>query len=121
MDDVEEMKNDEDVVIEEGEINVADEGIVVEEELIDEVETTEANNLTQSERPRRAASKRGIKRLEINLDNSKEYASTLGHQFTMKKKKNSCIRKNESFMHIAANVLFAQVTEHSQMSAKAGI
>ena len=57
----------------------------------------------------------------MSLDINKEYASTLGHQFTMKNKADSCIRKNESFMHIAVNFLCAQVTEHSQMSANAGI
>ena len=76
----------------------------MEEETIDEVETTKENNLTQSRRQRRAAAERGIERLKISLDNNQEYASTLGHQFTMKRKTDPFIRENESFRHIAANV-----------------
>ena len=48
-----------------------DKDIVVEEKAIDQVETTEENNLTQSVRPRRAAAKRGIERLEMSLDNTR--------------------------------------------------
>ena len=79
--------------------------------------------LNASGRPKRKCAGAGIERLEMSLDNNKKYASVKGkrYQLTMESKKHPLIRRGQSFMGVAANYLFAQVTEHTQMSAKAGI
>ena len=78
--------------------------------------------LSDSGRPRRTCVGQGVERLEMNMDNTKEYASVKdqGHQFTMRAD-HPFMRGGRSFMSVAANYLFTQVNEHSQMSAKAGI
>lgn len=57
------------------------------------------------------------------MNNEKEYASgnEAKYQFTMKSNGHPLIRKCRSFMSMSANYLFAQVNEHTQMTAKAGI
>ena len=74
-------------------------------------------------RPKRRAAGAGIERLEMSFDNNKTYASVKdnNYQFTMKLAKHPFMRGEKSFMSVATNYLFAQVTEHAQMSAKAGI
>ena len=57
------------------------------------------------------------------IDNSKEYAYVKEKKYAlaMDSSKYPFIKGDNSFMSIAANVLFTQVSEHAQMSAKAGI
>ena len=78
--------------------------------------------LNDNGRPRRACVGQGVERLEMNMDNTKEYASVKdqNYQFTMKSD-HPFMRGDKSFMSVAANYLFTHVSEHSQMSAKAGI
>jgi len=61
--------------------------------------------------------------LEISIDNSKEYAYVKEKKYAlaMNSSKHPFIRGDKSFMSVAANVLFTQVSEHAQMSAKAGM
>ena len=79
--------------------------------------------LNTSGRPRRQCSGAGVERLEMSLGNNKEYASVKGkhYQFSMKSSDHPLIRGGKSFMSVAANYLFAQVNEHAQILAKAGI
>ena len=59
----------------------------------------------------------------MSLDNNKSYASVKGegYQFNMKGAGQSLERGDKSFVSVASHYLFMQVTEHAQMSAKAGI
>ena len=74
-------------------------------------------------RPRRDCVGQGVERLEMSLDNNKECASVKSHHyvFGMTEDEHPLHRGNTSFMSVAASFLFAQVTEHARMSAKAGI
>jgi hypothetical protein len=79
-----------------------------------------------NERPRRENAGAGVERLEMSFG-TKEYASQSKKQFTMKgvqgiaEKTNSTLSKERTYMDIATNVMFTQMSEYSQMSAKAGI
>jgi hypothetical protein len=86
----------------------------------DETEETTSYSV---ERPRRENIGAGIERLEMSMDSSKSYSSTKnkGQQFTMMTKDEQFSRQGKSFLSVAANILFTQVTEHAQMLAKAGI
>ena len=92
---------------------------VTEEVIDDGVEV----KLNSAGRPKRQCAGAGIERLEISLNNSKEYATSKKqkYHFTMKSVNHPFMRGGKSFMSVAANVLFVQVNEHAQMSAKAGI
>lgn len=95
----------------------------IEADNIDVNVTSEGVELNASGRPKRQAAGAGIERLEMSLDNNKAYASVKekNYQLTMKSAKHPFMRGEKSFMSVAANYLFVQVTEHAQMSAKAGI
>jgi hypothetical protein len=79
-----------------------------------------------NERPRREKAGVGVERLEMSFG-TKEYASLSKKQFTMKgvqvmaEKINSTLSEEWTYMDIATNVIFTQMSEYSQMSAKAGI
>ena len=89
------------------------------------VETEEVTEITEPKtgRLRRECAGQGIKQLEMSLDNNKEYASVKSkhYNFGMSPNEHPLYRGNTSFMNVEANYLFVQVTEHAQMSAKAGI
>ena len=89
---------------------------------MDEQNNTE-DKINTAERPRRKCAGAGIERLEMNMSNNKKYGSVKDqkYQFNMKSTDHSFNRGKKSYMNVAANYLFAQVTEHAQMSAKAGI
>ena len=101
----------------------ADENEIIVKDVLegDEDEGIEVE-LNESGRPRRACVGQGVERLVMNMDNNKEYASVKdqNYQFTMKSD-HPFMRGGKSYMSVAANYLFAQVNEHTQMSAKAGI
>ena len=100
---------------------------MVEEVDVDTYEMEEQTEVeTQSSatgRPKRQCAGAGVERLEMSLDNSKEYAYVKENKysFTMNSSDHPFIRGNKSFMSVAANVLFTQVNEHAQMSYKAGV
>ena len=106
-------------------------------ERLDDEDTTEVNDdenninsdeqsnaddeVNASGRPKRKCAGSGIERLEMTMNNNKRYSSNQEYQFSMKSTKHPFRRGEKSFMSVAANYLFTQVTEHAQMSAKAGI
>jgi hypothetical protein len=102
----------------------------IEEDDIMNKDTTEETKLNESiisndnnNRPRRWNAGAGVERLEMS-HGTKEYASISNKQFLTVKGKMIGARERgakESFMSLAADVLFAQVGEFSQMTAKAGI
>ena len=58
----------------------------------------------------------------MSMDTNKEYASVKEENYQCVMESNHpFMRGDKSFMSVAANYLFAQVNEHAQMSAKAGI
>ena len=109
---------------EETNVTETEEEIIVEDVIDENAEEDGIEvELNASGRPRRQCAGQGVERLEMSMDNNKEYASVRDnkHQFVMQSDEHPLIRGDKSFMSVAANYLFAQVTEHAQMSAKAGI
>ena len=106
--------------------NDEDEHEIAIEEVIDdnneEDDTIEIES-NVSGRPKRMNAGTGVERLEMSMNNHKEYASVKEKkvQFVMHSNQHSLTREDKSFMSVAANYLFTQVTKHAQMSAKAGI
>jgi hypothetical protein len=109
---------------EEAETTGIEDDAIMNEEHTEEVREnapTESNNANN--RPRRQNAGAGVERLEMS-HGTKEYASISNKQFLTVKGKIIGARERgakESFMSLAADVLFAQVGEFSQMTAKAGI
>jgi hypothetical protein len=86
---------------------------------------TSNNQVSESSqgRPKRTNAGTGVERLELG-HGTKEYASVKHKQFLTVKGYRAGARERgdrESFMSLATDVLFAQVGEFSQMTAKAGI
>ena len=122
--------NQEEVVESTSDIEIMDEASGIDEELgapqgevLGAAQGEELGANSHGGRPQRECAGKGIERLEMSMDNNKEYASikTKHYNFGMTEEEHPLYRNNKSFMNVAANYLFAQVTEHSQMSAKAGI
>jgi hypothetical protein len=107
-----------------------EDNVGIEEDVImrdnNEQETSEDDNeITNStnNRPRRQNAGAGVKQLEMG-HGTKEYASITNKQFlTVKGEKIGARERGakELFMSVAVDVLFVQVGEFSQMTAKAGI
>ena len=105
-------------------MNNGDDKVEVEEPLVEEVDVdtyemeeqieVEAESSTTG-RPKRQCVGAGVERLEMSLDNSKEYAYVKENKysFNMNSTDHPFIRGNKSFMSVAANVLFTQVNEHA--------
>ena len=91
-----------------------------DEEGIEQIEVTRAPTIRRSNRE---GAGQGVERLEMSLGNDREYASirNKNYQFVMLNDRHPTRKEGKSFMNVAANHLFAQVSEHTQMSAKAGI
>ena len=98
------------------------EEIIIEDVIDGDEEEGIEVELNDNGRPKRACAGQGVERLEMNMDNTKEYATVKeqNYQFTMKSYY-PFTRGYKSYMGVAANYLFTQVNEHAQMSAKAGI
>ena len=120
LDDIHVMNEvpEEEVIVEEDDRQEAieNEEVIAENEIEVEVESN-ANS-----RPRRACVGQGVERLEMSMDNNKEYASVKEKNYQCVMESNHpFMRGDKSFMSVATNYLFTQVNEHAQMSAKAGI
>ena len=98
------------------------EEILIEDVIEGENDEIEIELNSNRGKHRRACVGQGVERLEMNMDNTKEYASVReqNYDFVMKSSY-SLMGGSRSFMSIAANYLFTQVNDHAQMSAKAGI
>jgi hypothetical protein len=109
--------------IDEIETGIEEDAIMNEEsaDATDNNDNAETNNINN--RPRRQNVGAGIERLELG-HGTKAYASVVikqlltvkGHRIGVRER-----RAKESFLSVAADVLFAQVGEFSQITAKAGI
>lgn len=104
---------------------IAEETNKIEAEVVETQTATDAetNDNATLRRSTREGAGEGVERLEMSLDNNKEYASirSQNYQLAMTNKVKGLDRGNTLFMNVAANYLFVQVSEHAQMSAKAGI
>ena len=124
MDDKVVMSNDDDEIeVEQPLIEEVDVDTYGMDEHTEIVEEKVEVKLNAAGRPKRQCAGAGVERLEMSLDNSKEYTyvKEKKYSFAMNSSKHPFIRGDKSFMSVAANVLFTQVLEHAQMSAKAGI
>ena len=94
-----------------------------EDEIINSGDIRAEVKFNTSDRPRRQCTGAGVESLEMSLNNDKEYASVKEkhYQFTMHSSDHPFMGGDKSFISVAANYSFAQVNEHAQMLAKAGI
>ena len=96
--------------------------IVVEDIIGDKGEEIEVE-LNNSGIPNREFVGKGVEQLDITMNGNKKYESVKdqNYHFTMKSEIHPFVRGDKSLMSVAANYLFTQVNEHTNISAKACI